>query len=349
MGVLDFLWQGKPPPSVTTYGTKVDSIPQFMTDYTLGLLSKANAVASEPYQAYGAARLANFTPEQTQAFNLPNDSMGMYQPTLNSAIDMTQQGGQYNLAGAAQPYMSAASQTAPSVVGQYMNPYQNAVVDRIGQLAGRNLRENLMPNVNSNFIRAGQFGSAGQQSAIGNALRDTQESALAAQSKALQEGYGAATKAAQDDLSRQSDLAKTAGNIAQNEAANRLTAGSQMGTLGSMGQTMNLKDIAAQEAVGITKQGLNQKNLDLAYKDFADQRKYPQDQLAMLNSLIRGLPYTKSEESSATGPAASYQASPLAQLAGAAALGNSFSKFYKEGGEVKRNPNRRSSRGKKRK
>ena len=348
MGILDFLFQGKPPPSAPTYGTKVENIPQFMTDYTLGLLSKANAVASEPYQAYGGPRLANFTPEQTQAFDKTSASMGMYQPTLNSAIDMTQQGGQYNLAGAAQPYMTAASQTAPSVIGQYMNPYEDAVVNRIGQLAGRNLRENLMPNVNTNFIRAGQFGSAGQQAAIGNALRDTQESALAAQAKALQEGYGAATKAAQDDLSRQSDLAKTAGNIAQNEAANRLTAGSQMGTLGQMGQSMNLKDIAALEAAGQTKQALNQKNLDLAYQDFAAQRKYPQEQLAMLNSLIRGLPYTKSEESSATGPAASYQASPLAQLAGAAALGSGL-KLYKEGGEVKRNPNRRSSRGKKRK
>jgi len=348
MGVLDFLFQGKPPPATTTYGTKTENIPQYMNDYILGLLSKGNAVAGEKYQEYGGPRLANFTPEQKEAFKLTDKSMGMYQPTLNSAIDMTQEGGEYNIRGAAQPYMRSASRTAPSVIGQYMNPYENAVVDRIGSLAGRNLRENLMPNVNANFIRAGQLGSAGQQSAIGNALRDTQESALAAQSKALQEGYEASTRAAQEDLSRQSDLAKTAGNIAQNEAANRLTAGSQMGTLGQMGQAMNMKDIAAQEAVGLTKQGLNQKNLDLAYQDFVAQRNYPKEQLVMMNNLIRGLPYSTTTNTTATGPADSYQASPLAMLAGAASLGSGL-KLYKEGGEVKRNPNRRSSRGKKRK
>jgi hypothetical protein len=348
MGVLDFLFQGSPPPSTTTYGTSVQNIPQFMTDYTQGLLSKANAVAAEPYQAYGGPRLAQFSPEQTSAFDKTSASMGMYQPTLNSAIDMTQQGGAYDVSGAASPYMAAASRTAPSVIGSYMNPYQDAVVNRIGQLAGRNLRENLMPNVNTNFIRAGQFGSAGQQAAIGNALRDTQESALAEQAKALQQGYGAATTAAQADLTRQAQLAQTAGNIAQNEAANRLTAGSQMGTLGQMGQSMNLKDIAALEAVGQTKQGQAQKSLDTAYQDFLAQRKYPQEQLSMLNALIRGLPYSSSGETASTGPANTYQPSPLAQIAGAAALGSGL-KLYKEGGEVKRNPNRRSSRGKKRK
>ena len=171
MGVLDFLFQGKPPPSTTTYGTSAQNIPQFMTDYTLGLLSKANAVAAEPYQAYGGPRLAQFSPEQEQAFQKTAASQGQFMPAVQSGINLTQQAGGVNIPGAAQPYMGAASMYAPQMVGAYMNPYQDAVVNRIGELAGRNLRENLMPNVNANFIRAGQFGSRGQQEAVGRTDR----------------------------------------------------------------------------------------------------------------------------------------------------------------------------------
>ena len=346
MGVLDFLFQGSPPPSTTTYGTSVTNIPQFMTDYTLGLLNKASAVAGEPYQAYGGPRLAQFTPQQQQAFQQTSAMQGQYTPTLQSGIGLTQQSGAANIPGAAQPYMQTAGLAAPDVIGAYMNPYTSSVVNRIGELAGRNLRENLMPQINANFIRAGQFGSRGQQEAIGRSLRDVQESALAEQAKALAGGYGAATTAAQADLARQAQLAQMAGSQAQAQAQTQLAAGQQLGTLGQMGQAMSLKDLAALEATGQTQQQQAQKNLDLAYQDFLSQRQYPQQQLSMLNALIRGLPYSQATDTSRTGAADLYQPSPLAQLAGAFSLGKAFG--LKEGGPVKRNPNRRSSRGKKR-
>jgi len=343
-GVLDFLFQGSPPPSTTTYGTSVSNIPQFMTDYTLGLLNKASAVAAEPYQPYGGPRLAQFSPEQQRAFQATSAMQGQYTPAVQQGLNLTQQSGAANIPGAAAPYMATAAMAAPQVVGAYMNPYTSSVVDRIGQLAGRNLRENLMPAVNANFIRAGQFGSRGMQEATGRTLRDLQESTLAAQSDALQRGYGAATTAAQADLLRQSQLAQLAGNQAEAQARTQLSAGQQMGNLAQLGQAMTLKDIAALEAAGQTQQQQGQKNLDIAYQDFLEQRGYPQKQLEMMNALIRGLPYSTSGQRSETGPASIYQPSPLAQLAGAFSLGKAFG--LKEGGPVKRNPNRRSTRGK---
>ena len=342
-GVLDFLFQGSPPPSTTTYGTSVANIPQFMTDYTLGLLNKASAVAGEPYKAYGGPRLAQFTPEQQQAFGQTAQFQGAYAPVLQTGMEMTNLSGQANIPGAAAPYMALSGLAAPDIVGAYMNPYTSSVVNRIGELAGRNLRENLMPAINTNFIRAGQFGSAGQQSAIGRALRDVQESALAQQAQALAGGYGAATTAAQADLARQSQLAQLAASQAEAQARGQLAAGQQLGQQAQLGQTMGYKDIAALEAAGQTQQQQAQKNLDLAYQDFLAQRQYPMQQLGMLNAMIRGLPYSQSSETSYTGPGTSFQPSPLAQLAGAFSLGNMFKK---EGGMVKRNPNRRSTRGK---
>ena len=344
MGVLDFLFQGSPPPSTTTYGTSVANIPQFMTDYTLGLLNKATAVAGEPYKAYEGPRLAQFTPEQQQSFAQTKQFQGAYAPVLQTGMEMTNLSGQANIPGAAAPYMALSGLAAPDIVGAYMNPYTSSVVNRIGQLAGRNLRENLMPAINTNFIRAGQFGSAGQQSAIGRALRDVQESALAQQAQALAGGYGAATTAAQADLARQAQLAQLAGSQAAQQAQTQLAAGQQLGQQAQVGQTMGYKDIAALEAAGQTQQQQAQKNLDLAYQDFLAQRAYPSQQLGMLNALIRGLPYSQTVETSSTGPASIYQPSPLSQVIGGLSLSRALG--LKKGGQVKRDPNRRSTRGK---
>jgi len=349
MGVLDFLFQGSPPPATTTYGTTVSGIPQFMSDYTLGLLNRANAVAAEPYQAYGAARLAPFSPEQNRAFDLTAKSVGQFSPTINSAIGMSQTAGNINALGSAQPYLNEANKTAPTVINSYMNPYTDQVVNRIGELGARNLKEQLMPAIGANFIRSGQYGSTGQQTAAGKALRDVSESTLAAQNQALQQGYGQAMSAAQADLARQAGLGQVAGNLASQTARDQLAAAGQMGTLANLGQTVNLKDLAALEAVGQTQQQQGQKNLDIAYQDFLEQRGYPAQQLSMLNSLVRGLPYSTTVSSQNTGPASTYQASPLSQIAGAASVYNALSgiKGAKEGGHIKapRKKNRRSSRG----
>ena len=40
MSILDFLFEGKPPQSVTTYGQTVENIPKWMSDYTQGLIAR---------------------------------------------------------------------------------------------------------------------------------------------------------------------------------------------------------------------------------------------------------------------------------------------------------------------
>ena len=62
--ITDFLFQGRPPQSVTTYGQTVENIPKWMSDYTQGLIARANAAAAEPYIPYGGPRIAGFSPEE---------------------------------------------------------------------------------------------------------------------------------------------------------------------------------------------------------------------------------------------------------------------------------------------
>jgi hypothetical protein len=62
MAILDFLFEGKPPASVTTYGQTVENLPAWYSDYTQGLIARANAVAAEPFQTYGYPRIAGLYP-----------------------------------------------------------------------------------------------------------------------------------------------------------------------------------------------------------------------------------------------------------------------------------------------
>ena len=324
MGVLDFLFQGSPPASVTTYGETTSNVPAWYSDYTQGLISKANAIAAEPYQPYSQARIAAYDPLQTAAYNKASglestysplmqqsqaaiynagagsavnaaqpyisqalqynpysaasgaigqasgligqsygDTSALAQPYFNQANQYTQQGaqgtaalatpylqqaalgtnvaGSANTAALAQPYMQQASQlsgqgaqTGLGGIQDYMNPYQDQVVNRIGDLASRNLRENLLPNIQDQAIRSGTFGGSRSGEAIGRALRDTQESTLAQQTAALQQGYTQAGQQLQADRARQLQAAQQQAGFGQQAAG--LSAADYQRMLAASGQ-----------------------------------------------------------------------------------------------------------------
>jgi len=336
MGVLDFLFQGAPPPSVTTYGETTSNVPAWYSDYTQGLISRANAIAAEPYQPYTQARIAGYDPLQTRAYENTSNLAGTYQPLmdmsrnaiynagagssvgaaqpyitqalqynpynaasgaigqasnligqsygdtsslaqpyfnqanqltgqamqsaaglatpyLNQAAMGAAQAGSANTAGLAQPYMQQASQlssqgaqTGLGGIQDYMNPYQEQVVNRIGDLASRNLRENLLPNIQDRAIQAGTFGGSRSGEAIGRALRDTQESTLAQQTAALQQGYTQAGQQLQADRARQLQAAQQQAGFGQQAAG--MSAADQARLLQASGQLAGI----GQTTAGLT-------------------------------------------------------------------------------------------------
>jgi hypothetical protein len=327
MAFTDFLFQGSPPPSVTTYGETTTNVPAWYSDYTQGLISRANAIAAEPYQPYAQQRIADLDPAQQQAYENVLGMQGQYQPYLKQAGQQIQaaagssqnvaqpyinQALQYNpytaasanigqagqligqsygdasalaqpyfnqanqltgqavqsAAGQASPYFNQANaytqqaaagtanladpymQQASQLAGQgaqtglggiqdYMNPYQDQVVNRIGELGARNLRENLLPSIQDRAIQSGTFGGSRSGEAIGRALRDTQESTLAQQSAALQSGYSQAGQQLQADRARQLQAATQQAGFGQQvsglssaDQQRMLAAGQQTAALG---------------------------------------------------------------------------------------------------------------------
>lgn len=221
----------------------------------MGMLQNASGMnamgAAQPFfnqsfnmqNAAGNTRTANDLAAAQNAYLNPNLGMS----NLNQGRDVTNRSLDFNATGAASPFLNqaagmsglsaanpfinAAAQSSASSVQDYMNPYNQAVTSQIANLGARNLRENLLPSVADQFIRAGTFGGSRMGEFGSRALRDTQEAVLDRQAQALQSGFGQALSASQADLARQAQLGSTAGNLTQGQQQVLSNVGGQFGNL----------------------------------------------------------------------------------------------------------------------
>jgi hypothetical protein len=298
MALTDFLNNGQLPAGSTfTSKTSETVLPDWYTNYAMQLLSNQQALAAQPMPTYQGPRVAEFSPTMQQGFGMTGQAATAYQPALDAATAATQ--GAINAPGGlavAQPFLTEAGKTSVSNIGTYMNPYTDQVVNRIADLGTRNLTESIMPEIEGRYIQAGQLGFGGRGGLGGTpsgmmtdtsrAVRDVSADILAEQSKALQSGYSEAAGLAGTDLTRQANLATTAGSLGGQDLSRQITGAGQLGELGTAAQTLGLTGAGALQQVGATQQGQAQKNLDVAYGDFLRQQGYPQEQInAMLQTM----------------------------------------------------------------
>ena len=284
-------------------------LPEWYTQYAKDILSKATTATAQPYNAYNAPRIAGFSPEQEQAFSGFKSSMGSYQPYIQSAAQNLQRG--------------TGSFAAPGVANQYMDPYTQNVVSGIGAAAGRNLYENLLPQVNRTFVGGGTFGGSRSAEFTARAVRDANASALSAQNDALQKGY----ENAQGQF---------------NTEANRfVTSAPYMAALGSQAQTQGNLDLAGLEQIGLQRQQLGQRSADLSYQDFLNQKEYPYEQVQRLAAIGgqpsaqgSGVMNTTAPKPSSTGQILGAITGGIGLLGATGAFGKGGYLGFKDGGEI---------------
>lgn len=319
-------------------------LPEWYTQYAQNLTGRAMAASEEPYKKYVTydeqgkeiplPRIASFTPEQERAFAMAPEKAAAYQPYLQSAGTLTTAGGTSSAYGAAQPYIQQGAQsfTAPGVAQQYMNPYIQNVVSGIGDIAARNLREKILPEVNRTFIGGGTFGGSRSAEFTNRAIRDAQAAALSQQVQALQQGYGQAAELQGAEATRALSAGERAGTLAGSDYERMLKAGQSLGSIGSQAQELGLREAGTYEGIGAARQGLAQKSADLAYQDFLEQRDYPFTQLQKMAS-VAGTPSGTGQTSVTTSPGPSSGSQILGTLAGIAGILGKAGVF-KEGGKV---------------
>ena len=323
--VTDFLFEGQPPQSVTTYGQTVENVPKWMSDYTQGLIARANAAAAEPYIPYGGPRIAGFSPEQEAAFGLVEENVGSYQPFLEAGASGIGGGLQAagNIARSADPYLRQAegSFTDEGVAAQYMDPYIQNVLARQAEESNRQLTENFIPGLQGAFTGAGQFGSrggTGSMQDIGTrGVREIAEGLQGQQLAALSGAYSDAGQRYEAERGRYGQLATTRGALEEATAASLYAGAEGAGRMGEFAQRAGLTDAAAMAEIGAQTQGMDQASMDLAYRDFLEQRDLPMARTQYMSDIIRGLPSQGGTSTTTNvGPASIYQPSGLSQIIG---------------------------------
>lgn len=266
-------------------------LPDWYTNYAQDILTRQAAVAATPYATYQGPRVADFTANQQAGFDmtktaatagqgavsdalsttqgtLGRSSLGAAQPFLGQAgalsgiaaatpnlqtgAELLQQSTQGGGLQAAQPFLTNAANTSVANINAYMNPYQEQVVNRIGEMGARTLREKLLPEISDRFIGSGGFGGTRQAEITGRALRDTMEGISAQQSAALQAGYGNAAALSQSDLARQAQLAQISGGLGTAQQGALQSAGTGIANIGTALGNLTAEQQRALASLGET-------------------------------------------------------------------------------------------------
>ena len=305
MGFLSFLTQGKKKMETSTSSsssTSSTALPGWYTNYTQNLADKATAATNTPYQRYAGDRVANLNATEQQAGNLIKGNLGAWRDPMNAAM------------GAA----SSAANFEPGQIDKFMNPYTGAVVNEIGRL-GRESFSGIggtADTIRSEFTGSGGFGSRRNMDVLADASLRNERDILGQQSMALQSGYGDAV----------------------NNMFRSAEAGTSLGGLAQLQQSLGLTEAGALSDVGAQERGIEQQELDIGYGDYLDQRDFGLNRALAASQVMQGqqIPSTVTTNTTGTQSTPRYEASPLQTLTGIVGLGAGVkSLFSKDGGRVR--------------
>ena len=173
--------QGAPLPDIKTTETRVDTAPDYYTNYLSGLSQAGQtAIARKPQEA-----IAGYDPLQSLGYGQISGAAEAYKPGL----------------GAAQETLGRAAQGVTSQrVQDLMNPYTSSVVDEMERLQQQSLQRSVLPTLKAGFVGSGGLGGQRYAGALGQAMSDAQRNLLGQQTQALQAGYSEALQTALGEL-----------------------------------------------------------------------------------------------------------------------------------------------------
>ena len=245
---------------MATTTTTAQQLNPFIQDILARNYGAAQQVAAIPYQAYQGPRIAGFRPAEEQAFGVATraatEQVGM--PQLEQATQVAQRAAGYS------------PQQFQQDVSGFMSPFQTNVID-------------------ATMARLAQS----------RAERDAATKAQLAASRAFgneRRGVYEAQLAGEQDLNTAQTLANLynqgysqAAGFAQGLPGQQLAGAQALSGFGQQALGNQQAYAAMLQGVGQTQRGMAQQNLDLAYKDFLEQRGFPQEQLRTLLLGSQGL------------------------------------------------------------
>jgi hypothetical protein len=211
---------------------------------------------------------------------------------------------------ASQAYTGALDQAGRAVSGydpniemfgqdaaqRYMNPYIGNVIGEAQKAAQQNFLES-QGERGSQAVKAGAFG--GSRAAIADEMArrtyDSQFQSLT--SDLLNKGYSNAQAQFIADRDARNAANQYASKLGMEGAAFGLQAGQQMQNLGESAFGLGAKQTGMLNTYGQQQQAQQQKGLDTAYENFANQRDYERQNVNFLTGALRGVPVSPQSNS----------------------------------------------------
>jgi hypothetical protein len=262
MGILSSLFQtGAPAPQVAGPMLGTSKLPEELAPYYKDILGKAQALynerTDEGFQPYQGPTIADFTPEQQQAFTGISGLVGQQAPVFQEAMDLTR---------------SAAAPMTSEQMTQYMSPYQQAVTDIEKREATKQYESQVVPQLAAKAATTGGFGGS-RQAILEGMAADTQQRLLSdIQAKGSQQAYQDAVKRFQTD--------RTAAG----------QAGAQLATMAPNQFKAQLGELGAVQTIGEEKQRQQQTALDEAFRQYQLERNFPYDTMGQYQAVVTGAP-----------------------------------------------------------
>jgi hypothetical protein len=311
--------------------------------YKVGLLESAKGLADKPVDL-PAYQVAGFNADQTAAFDQARQGIGAYQPymtgaqeSMNQGVALTNQAANTltgadtrDRFGAAQGYTDQAAQGTLNLanpIGQqqiqdYMNPYNNLVLQN--QLQEMNRQAQIQNQLmNKQAVRAGAFGGSREGVQRAEMVRNLAQTQNQAIGQSMQQNYAQALAAAQQQqtaglgaYNQLANIGQGIGTLATGEfnqgqqiATGQAQYGAQMGNLavqqGSLGQTaqqLGQNDVNFLYNIGAQQQNQNQLELDAQRNTKLQQAYEPYQRLGFVSDIYKGAPTSQQSITAATAP-----------------------------------------------
>jgi hypothetical protein len=247
--------------------TQTTRLAPFQEDFLADIFAQAEALKETP-MPFAPQQLAGLSETQQQAAQLGKAGIGSYLPYMQAATLAAQQSGAFN---------------QPGAVTQFMNPFEQAVIDQSMQDIARSgqMQQNQLA---AQAAGAGAFGGsrgALAQSELTRNILD-QQARTAAQLRAS--GFGQAQQAAQQ-----------AAQLAGQQAA-------QFGTMAGQAQQFGTQDINTLLGLGSMEQSQAQAALDVARQNALAQQALPFQQVGFMSDIFRGVPSLQQTSTATTTP-----------------------------------------------
>lgn len=267
-----------------------------------------------PFEQFTGPRLADFSSEQQEAFTglaaLGRQGLATT-PDLSSSAPYFQQAKQQAGLG------SLAFTEADA--DRLMNPFLRGVTDTAKREAIREYEGTIQPKLDAAAVQAGSFGGSRAAILEAEAQRNLQQQLSEIEERGLATAFEQAQRGFESERGRQ------------------LQSSALFSGLGEAAPAQAARELALLSSTGEAKQAQEQAALNLAEKDFIEQREFPLRQLQEYQSLVRGFPFTPStyQVTSRSEPQPSFGQQLLGTLGTGAGIFGALGGFSnKAGGQV---------------